>query len=94
MINISLSVMMLLYLVTARPFNTTGINFIEIFNELILLMGAGMLLELTDYDYNPERKVNVGNIIVALMTISIAMNTLFFIAELVNPLINNIKQSL
>jgi hypothetical protein len=86
MINSILSALKLMYLMTARPFNSMSINFIEIFNEFLLLLGAGLLTEFTDYDNDKLRKYNTGFTMVILMTTAIVVNTLFFIADLLSPL--------
>ena len=51
------SIGLLIYLAKVRPMVTTYLNFIEIFNELLLYGCTGLIAAMTDY--TPERDPGV-----------------------------------
>ena len=52
------SLIMLMYLVRVRPLVTKYLNFIEIFNEVVLYSCSGLIIGMTDYQI--ERPVGVS----------------------------------
>jgi len=51
------SIGLLLYLVKVKPMDSNYLNFIEVFNELILYICTGLVAGMTDYQ--PERETGI-----------------------------------
>jgi hypothetical protein len=51
------SIGLLLYLVKVKPMDSNYLNFIEVFNELILYCCTGLVAGMTDYQ--PERETGI-----------------------------------
>lgn len=63
-----------LYLFKVRPF--TDRNYIEMFNELMLLLTSSFLLVYTDFVKDPYTKYNFGWTLVGIMELTVMVNTI------------------
>ena len=51
------SIVIILYLVKVKPMNSNYLNFMEVFNEIILYCCTGLVVGMTDYQ--PERDTEI-----------------------------------
>jgi Gpi18-like mannosyltransferase len=51
------SIVIILYLVKVKPMNSNYLNFMEVFNEIILYCCTGLVVGMTDYQ--PERVTEI-----------------------------------
>ena len=51
---IALNLLSVTYVVTVRPFDSTLLHFLNLFNEVISLLASYMILPLQNMEYDPE----------------------------------------
>ena len=78
---IGLSFGSFVYALTVRPFESTQANLLKVFNELIGLLIAYLLLALQDPYYDPNDQIKIGLHIVNLIYLMACFNVLFIAAS-------------
>ena len=73
------SVIVLMYIQLARPFETPVLNQIELFNEFTILVAACHMFAFTDYLGDPTMQYTVGWSMIAVTVLNIAANILVII---------------
>ena len=69
------------------------LNYIEITNEISLLIGSYMLVEFTDYESNGEFKYQVGWFMTGLMILTTLTNVSCMIYTLISVLKEKVKSA-
>eukprot|EP00353_Schmidingerella_taraikaensis_P002382 CAMPEP_0185597776 /NCGR_PEP_ID=MMETSP0434-20130131/81580_1 /TAXON_ID=626734 ORGANISM="Favella taraikaensis, Strain Fe Narragansett Bay" /NCGR_SAMPLE_ID=MMETSP0434 /ASSEMBLY_ACC=CAM_ASM_000379 /LENGTH=105 /DNA_ID=CAMNT_0028226589 /DNA_START=1109 /DNA_END=1426 /DNA_ORIENTATION=- len=67
---IMLNFISLTYQIAVRPYEKSGLNFLNIFNELIGLLASYFLLPLQDYEYDPDQHYEMGFFVVYIFYFS------------------------
>ena len=86
-----MSVLLLSYLVRVKPLHGKLLNFIEIFNEVCILLGTYLLIMFTDFAPEPERNYNLGWLMVAVMALNFAVNWTCILYKVINHVYPIIK---
>ena len=68
------SVLVIAYLVYVRPFETRGLNRLEIFNEVCILCSAYHLIMFTEYVRNQVLSDEAGTTMIAITILNISVN--------------------
>lgn len=72
---------MLVYLIHVRPFSTSFLNSMEIFNEACLLLASLHVYLFTDYLPGPALRYRVGWSLVVLTLANLLVNVLFMLGQ-------------
>ena len=72
---------MLAYLITVRPFNSSLLNNMEIFNEGCLLLASYHVYLFTDYSPDPVFRYKVGWSLVVLTLVNMLLNLVIMIGQ-------------
>ena len=70
----------------AKPFNSRYQNFIEVFNELIVLLVSYQGLQLLYSSWSPEMMYHVGTVMTAIILTGIAVNLLLILWNMIYEL--------
>jgi uracil DNA glycosylase len=77
---------MIIYLVYVRPFKQPSQNYIEIFNEINIMVAALHLFLFTDFVDSPETQYLIGWSLIAVMLLNILVNVFIMVAETLKDL--------
>jgi energy-converting hydrogenase Eha subunit B len=72
---------MLVYLILVRPFNTSLLNSMEIFNEGCLLLASLHVYLFTEFSPDPGFRYRVGWSLVVLTLVNLLVNVLFMLGQ-------------
>jgi hypothetical protein len=72
---------MLVYLIKVRPFNTSLLNAMEIFNEGCLLLASYHVYLFTDYSRDPGFRYNVGWSLVVFTLVNMLSNLVVMVGQ-------------
>ena len=70
-------ILMLIYNILVQPFEEPTLNYLEIFNELCIIVAAYHLIPFTDFLDDPEIKYEIGWSIIGITTFNIGVNMIF-----------------
>ena len=66
--------MMMMFLIFVKPFDSKVVNYIEIFNEICILLCIYCMIVYTDFNLDKDIKWNVGWVICAVVALNIIVN--------------------
>jgi hypothetical protein len=70
-------ILMLIYNILVQPFEEPMLNYLEIFNELCIIVASYHLIPFTDFLDDPEIRYEVGWSIIGITTFNIGVNMIF-----------------
>ena len=89
---ILLSLIAVTHTSTVRPFESTLVNFLNIFNELIGLIAGYLILHLQDMRYPPEQLYDMAYFVVYTFYFSAAVNLLVIFGVTTRSTIYKLKK--
>ena len=72
---------MLVYLIKVRPFNSSLLNAMEIFNEGCLLLASYHVYLFTDHSRDPGFRYNVGWSLIVLTLVNMLFNLVVMVSQ-------------
>ncbi|CDW76643.1 UNKNOWN [Stylonychia lemnae] len=85
------SILILIYDISVKPFETRKLNLIEIFNEMTILVVSYFMYLLTDYESNAERQYLIGWQLIAIVTLNMIGNIAMMMIQSIKSLKSNYK---
>ena len=81
-----LSTLLLIFFITQRPMIDVWNNFVQIFNELVVLVCVWFLFHYSDYVVNPETRYDLAYYFLYIVATDIVINVLFLIYMIVKKI--------
>ena len=88
---IAFSLVAVIYVIAYKPYETTLLNFLNIFNEIIGLVAGYLLLPLQDKSYEPEMHYEMAYFAVYTFYFSASINLLVILGVTSNSILGMLK---
>lgn len=86
------SLLLLIYIIIWSPMDGYILDFLAIFNEVVLLFASYLLFLYTEYVPSPELRYKFGNIMMYLLYFNFGLNILLLVFEIVRQIIRHLKR--
>ena len=86
------SLLLLIYIIIWSPMDGYILDFLAIFNEVVLLFASYLLFLYTEYVPSPELRYKFGNIMMYLLYFNFGLNILLLVFEILRQIIRHFKR--
>ena len=84
------SLLLLIYIIIWSPMDGYILDFLAIFNEVVLLFASYLLFLYTEYVPSPELRYKFGNIMMYLLYFNFGLNILLLVFEILRQIIRHL----